>query len=239
MLGTTSLLLAATVLAPGSETGRTLLGGQFGFDISHVVSYGIDHQPSGTGGVGAVYVTLPLSRHFSIQPDLSIVRKDLYVRYRSDRQIQLPFGELTTLAVFSQGFERSYLFAGAGPALALRIGARGPDDLVAYYGSPIAEWRRSTLEVVAMAGVGVYASQSLAFRLEARYVHGLQDLDPAADYSDPTTSVVAVQVRARVAPQTLRSAGPRDLLYARRGPSALISSSASTTRAPVSRRGRR
>lgn len=183
MLGT-SLLLAVAMSAPVSE-GKTLLGGQFGFDVSHLVQYGIDHQESGTGGLGAVYVMLPLSRHLSIQPDLSIVRRDLYVRYRSDRQIQLPFVELTTQAVFSKVFERSYLFAGVGPAVALRVGARGPDELVGYYGSPVAEWRRTSLAGVAMAGVGVHVSQRMAFRLEARFVHGLQDLDPAVDSSDP------------------------------------------------------
>ncbi|HEY6554647.1 MAG TPA: hypothetical protein VI669_14915, partial [Vicinamibacteria bacterium] len=47
-----------------------------------------------------------------------------------------------------------------------------------YDGSPLADWRRASFEVVALAGVGLDVSQRLAARAEFRYVQGLQDFDP-------------------------------------------------------------
>ncbi len=178
MLGA-SLILAAALSTPSGDNAKALVGVQVGLDFSKVAEVTGLERPADTGGVLAAYVALPLSRHVWIQPDLSIARRKLSVGYgKSSDQVELRFAEVAMLAVFSIGIERSYLFCGVGPSLAVRVGA-----IQSGY-HLYEDWRRASFEVLAVAGVGLDVSQRLTGRLEFRYVHGLQDLDPALDHWD-------------------------------------------------------
>lgn len=138
----------------------------------------------GVGAVASVSVAAPVSRHFWIQPEVGLSTKHADGSCRTERTCRIDFLDVSTLAVLRGRKGSIRPFAGVGPAVAFRIGASLP-EYHGWYGSKPTEWRRVDVQLVATLGLSSDVSARTVMTIDVRYWHGLLDLDPSVDYSDP------------------------------------------------------
>ena len=180
MLGTL-LAIAVALQSPPSETQAVAVGVRLGLDRT-AIPYSV-YEHTGTGGVVGAHASVPIWQHLSVQPEISFASKEFVLSYRNTDRVRASFLELAALAVVPTADQPPYLFVGAGPALAFRVG--GIPRVTPPYGSQPDDWRRADVEVVVAGGILAKVSERTRFRLDVRYVHGLLDLDPDVDHSDP------------------------------------------------------
>jgi opacity protein-like surface antigen len=185
-------LCSLALAAPPARAGLVASKGfKLGLAIANMSAYSFFDEAR-VGSLFGGYATFKLTEHFFLQPELLFVEKGIKSSGRSGDyewkdDLRLTYLEIPILAKYSfEVYKRLTLYAYAGPALALKVGATEYWEYGEESGTKdLDEVRRIDFGLTFGEGAEISVGRDL-ISLDIRYTQGLINCFEIKDVFDPT-----------------------------------------------------